>query len=89
MIVSFWGWLINLIDSLATPTVVIAVVGQAVFSIVFQIRNNEQQGAQIEANQVALATLRNEMVNLHGIMNNVLLGPIISSRWNVMICNEE
>lgn len=57
----------------AAATILVALVGQAAFSIVFQIRNNEQQSAAIEANKVAVMTLRNEIVNLQTPLSTLVL----------------
>ena len=66
-------WLEKMLTGSAAATILVALVGQAVFSIVFQIRNNEQQTALIEANKVSIATLRNEIVNLQTPLSTLVL----------------
>lgn len=48
----------------AIATILIAVLGQAIFSVMFQISNNEQQGAMIAANATALADFKAAVNNL-------------------------
>lgn len=48
----------------AVATILIAVIGQAVFSIVLQVSNNEQQESKIAANAVALAEFKAAVNNL-------------------------
>lgn len=48
----------------ALATLVVAVLGQALFSIVFQVINNEQQEARIAANAQALSDFRSQVQNL-------------------------
>ena len=53
--------------------VIMFLVGQATFSIVYQIINNEQQQAAIIANQVQLKTLRDEIANMQTPLSSVVL----------------
>lgn len=48
----------------ALATLVIAVLGQALFSIIFQIINNEQQEARLNANAQALSDFKSQVNNL-------------------------
>lgn len=48
----------------ALATLVIAIFGQALFSIIFQVINNEQQEARIAANAQALSDFKNQVTNL-------------------------
>lgn len=48
----------------ALATLVVAVLGQALFSIVFQVINNEQQEARIAANAQALSDFKTSVNNL-------------------------
>lgn len=48
----------------AVATILIAVIGQAIFSIVLQVSNNEQQESKIRANTVALAEFKSSVNNL-------------------------
>ena len=53
--------------------IIMFLVGQATFSIVYQIINNEQQQAAILANQVQLKTLRDEIANMQTPLSQVVL----------------
>jgi hypothetical protein len=44
--------------------ILIALVGNAVFSIIFQIKNNEQQDAAIHANATEIHSFENNVINL-------------------------
>lgn len=48
----------------AIATILIAVLGQAIFSVMFQISNNEQQAARIEANAAGLTEFKAAVNNL-------------------------
>lgn len=48
----------------AIATVVVAVLGQAIFSIIFQVINNEQQAAQIALAGAELANFKNQVNNM-------------------------
>lgn len=68
------GWMDRFVSSpSAMATILIALVGQAAFSIVYQIVNNEQQAAQIELGKVAITTLRSEIVNLQTPLSSIVL----------------
>jgi hypothetical protein len=54
-------------------TILVALIGQATFSIVYQIKNNEQQAASIEKVAIAQTTLRNEIVNLQTPLSMMVL----------------
>lgn len=54
----------------AIATILIALVGQSILSIVYQIVNNEQQAAQITANLVAVKNLESNVYNLSTPLSN-------------------
>lgn len=66
-------WADRLTSGGTIVSILIALIGQAVFSIVWQIRNNEQQEAKIQANMVAINTLRSEIVNLQTPLSAMVL----------------
>ena len=53
----------------STPQVVatigMALLGQAIFSVVFQVRNNEQQAAALAANNTAIRDLRDVVYGMN------------------------
>lgn len=54
----------------AIATILLAVVGQTVVSIAFQIINNEQQEAKITANALALSEFKSAVNNLQTPLSN-------------------
>ena len=68
---SAWGE--ALFSGSGLATILVALIGQAVVSIVFQIKNNEQQAALIEANRVAVETLSHQIVNLQTPLSSMVL----------------
>lgn len=48
----------------ALATLVVAVLGQALFSVIFQVINNEQQEARIASNAQALSDFKSQVQNL-------------------------
>lgn len=54
----------------AIATIFVAVIGQAIFSVVLQIINNEQQEAKIAANALALSEFKSAVNNLQTPLSN-------------------
>lgn len=57
-------WLETLLTGPSVIAILIALVGNAVFSIIFQIKNNEQQDAAIHANATEIHSFENNVINL-------------------------
>lgn len=66
-------WLEKLLSGSSMATILVALVGQALFSIILQVKNNEQQTAAIEANRAAIHNLEYNITNLQTPLSALVL----------------